>query len=230
MIANWINEAFFGFDYAILQFCHTLAEAADGIFGPIMEFLAFIGDNGYFSFALAFILLLFPKTRKCGVCMILAVGVGALFTNVAIKNIVARPRPYASGVEAFNEWWQFAGAHLESEFSFPSGHTTAAVAPMLAICLCFFKKHKWIIAPSAFYAILMGFSRNYLVVHYPSDVLAAFIVGSVAAVIAFFLTKLIWSAMQKHSDNKLSRIVLSSDIRSLFKKKKTESVKNAQDR
>ena len=101
---------------------------------------------------------------------------------------------------------------------------------MLAICLCFFKKHKWIIAPTAFYAILMGFSRNYLVVHYPSDILAAFIVGSVAAVIAFFLTKLIWSAMQKHSDNKLSRIVLSSDIRSLFKKKKTESVKNAQDR
>ena len=160
MIANWINEAFFGFDYAILQFCHNLAESAGGILGPIMELLAFIGDNGYFSFALALILLLFPKTRKCGVCMILAVGVGALFTNVAIKNIVARPRPYASGVEAFNEWWQFAGAHIESEFSFPSGHTTAAVAPMLAICLCFFKKHKWIVAPTAFYAVLMGFSQR----------------------------------------------------------------------
>ena len=228
MIADWINNTFYGFDYAILQFCHSLAEAAGGILGPIMEILAFIGDNGYFSFAFAFVLLLFPKTRKCGACMILAVGVGALFTNIAIKNIVARPRPYASEVEAFKEWWTFAGAHLESEFSFPSGHTTAAVASRLAICLCFFKKYKWIVAPTAFYAVIMGFSRNYLVVHYPSDVLAAFIVGSVAAVIAFFLTRLIWSVLEKHSDKKLFGFALSFDIRSLFRKNKSESANDAQ--
>jgi undecaprenyl-diphosphatase len=146
---------------------------------------------------------------------------------VAIKNIVARPRPYASEVEAFKEWWTFAGAHLESEVSFPSGHTTAAVAPMLAICLCFFKKYKWIVAPTAFYAIIMGFSRNYLVVHYPSDVLAAFIVGSVAAVIAFFLAKLIWNALENHSGNKLSNFALTFDIRSLFKKAKRKSANDA---
>jgi undecaprenyl-diphosphatase len=99
---------------------------------------------------------------------------------------------------------------------------------MLAICLCFFKKHKWIVAPTAFYAIIMGFSRNYLIVHYPSDVLAAFIVGSVAAVIAFFLTKLIWKALQKHSDKKLFDLALSFDICSLFRKNKSESANDAQ--
>ena len=229
MIAEWINSTFHGFDYAILQFCHNLAESAGGILGPIMEFLAFIGDNGYLCFALALILLLFPKTRKCGVCIIFAVGVGALFTNIAIKNIVARPRPYASEVEAFKEWWTYAGAHLESEFSFPSGHTTAAVAGMLATCLCFFKKHKWIVAPTAFYAVIMGFSRNYLMVHYPTDVIAGFIVGSAAAVIAFFLAKLLFAALEKHSDVKLFGFVLNFDPLSIFKKNKNESADNAQD-
>ena len=229
MIANWINSTFSEFDYAILQFCHGLAEKAGGILGPIMELLAFIGDNGYFSFALALILLLFPKTRKCGACIILAVGVGALFTNVAIKNIVARPRPYASDVEAFKEWWAFAGAHLESEFSFPSGHTTAAVASMLAVCLCLFKKCKWILAPATFYAVIMGFSRNYLVVHYPTDVIAGLIVGSIAAVIAFLLARLIWSVMQKHSDKRLFNFALNFDVRSLFRKRSDESTDSTQD-
>ena len=183
MIANWINEAFFGFDYAILQFCHTLAETAGGIFGPIMELLAFIGDNGYFSFALALILLLFPKTRKCGVCMILAVGVGALFTNVAIKNIVARPRPYASGVEAFNEWWQFAGAHLESEFSFPSGHTASSFAAAIGL----FIYHKKLGIAALIWATLVAFSRLYMYVHYPTDILAGIVMGIICAAIGMVL-------------------------------------------
>ena len=221
MIANWINEAFFGFDYAILQFCHALAEAAGGIFGPIMEFLAFIGDNGYFSFALAFILLLFPKTRKWGLGVFLSILVGAVFTNLAIKNIVARPRPYASDVAAFKEWWTYAGAHLESEFSFPSGHTTAAMASMTALCLAAPKKvGKWIVAPSILYVILMGAARNYLVVHYPTDVIAAFVVGGIAAIVAVLLAKLIWKLLESRASVKLFAFALEFDIRRLFTKKK----------
>lgn len=223
MIADWLNTAFASFDYAILEFCHKLAEAAGGFLGPVMEFFALIGDNGYFSFALALVLLLFKKTRKCGVCIILAVGFGALFTNVAIKNVVARPRPYASDVQAFKDWWIYAGAHSESEFSFPSGHATAAVASMLALCLCFFKKHKWVIAPASLYAVIMGFSRNYLLVHYPTDVAAGFIVGSAAAVLAFFVTKLLWNWAIKNEDKKIIGFALNFDVISLFGKKERQS-------
>lgn len=221
MIANWINTTFAGFDYAILEFFHSLAESASFIFNPIMEFMSIIGDNGYFGFAIALILMLFPKTRKCGVCIFLAIAVGALFTNIAIKNIVARPRPYASDVAAFKEWWTYAGAHVESEFSFPSGHTTAAMAAMTALCIAASKKwRKWIIAPAALYVIVMGAARNYLVVHYPTDVIAAFIVGGAAAIAAFFLVKLIWKVLEKHTSIKLFAFALNFDIRNLFKKKK----------
>jgi undecaprenyl-diphosphatase len=186
-----------------------------------MEFLSIIGDNGYFGFAIAITLMLFPKTRKWGLGVFLSILVGAVFTNLAIKNIVARPRPYASDVAAFKEWWTYAGAHLESEFSFPSGHTTAAMASMTALCLAAPKKvGKWIVAPSILYVILMGAARNYLVVHYPTDVIAAFVVGGIAAIVAVLLAKLIWKLLESHTNVKLFAFALEFDIRRLFTKKK----------
>lgn len=223
MIADWINSTFHSFDYAILEFCHWLAETAGGFFGPVMNFLTVTADNGYALFALAVLLLLFPKTRKTGICVAIAVIVGIIFTNLTIKNIVARPRPYASDVEAFKEWWTYAGAHLESKFSFPSGHTTAAASAMAALCLCLFKKHKWIIAPTALYALVIGFSRNYFIVHYPSDVLAGIIVGVISALIALFITALGWKFLNKRSHIRLFNFFLNFDVRRIFKRNKTDS-------
>lgn len=218
-MSAWLNTFFASFDGAILEFFHNLCENAGAIFTPIAEIFALIGDNGYFCFLLALILLCFKKTRKCGVCIVLAVGFGALFTNVAIKNMVARPRPYASEVEAFRQWWQTAGAHIESEFSFPSGHTTAAMAGMTSLCLAIGKSRKWLIAPATLYVLLMGASRNYLVVHYPTDVIAGIIVGGAGAVVAFFVTGAIWKLIEKHGEYPLWKFALGFDVRDLFKKK-----------
>lgn len=221
MFADWINTTFASFDHAILEFFHKLATSADFILGPLAEIFALIGDNGYFGFAIAIALMLFPKTRKWGACVFLSILVGAVFTNLTIKNIVARPRPYASDVAAFKEWWTYVGAHLESEFSFPSGHTTAAMASMTALCIAAPKKvGRWLVAPAILYVILMGASRNYLMVHYPSDVVAAFAVGGIAAISAFFIVKLIWYILQRYSQLKLFAFALSFDIRSPFPKKK----------
>ena len=225
MIAEWLNSTFQAFDYSIFEFFHSLAVGAGGILTPIADFLAIIGDNGYVSFAIAFILMCFPKTRKCGVCVLLAVGFGALFTNVAIKNIVARPRPFTSDFGAIKEWWAYVGSHPESVNSFPSGHTTAAMAAMTALCLAIGKCRKWVIAPAALYAFLMGASRIYLVVHYPSDVIAGFIVGGIAAVLAFFSANLLWKFIEKHEENKFWSFVLNFDIRKLFKKKENSEEK-----
>jgi undecaprenyl-diphosphatase len=230
MIADWINTTFARFDYAILEFYHSLAENASFILNPIMEIMSIIGDNGYFGFAIALALMLFKKTRKCGLCVFLSIAVGALFTNIAIKNIVARPRPYTSDVAAFKEWWSYVGAHLESEFSFPSGHTTAAMASMTALCIaCGKKARKWLIAPSIAYVLLMGAARNYLVVHYPTDVIAAFFVGAAAAVAAFFLTAFIWKMITKHSNKSLFKFVINFDIRSIFKKSTDKNADTAQE-
>lgn len=216
-IAEWLDTACRGFDGAILEFFHNLAVGAGWLLTPISEFFALVGDNGYLCFLTALILMLFPKTRKAGVCIVFAVGVGALITNLTIKEAVCRARPYMSGDFDFASWWHFIGAPAESEFSFPSGHTTAAMAGAMAICLNF-RKLRFII-PALAYAVVMGMSRNYLMVHYPTDVLAGLIVGTIGAIAAFYITKLIYSLLEKNRDKKLFAFALDFDVRSLFKKK-----------
>ena len=224
--AQWLNTAFAGFDHAILEFYHKLATVADPICQPIAEIFAVIGDGAMACFVLAAILLLFAKTRKSGITIAFAVGFAALITNVTVKPMVARPRPYASGVADFVEWWEFVGAHKHSEFSFPSGHTTSAMAGALALCLCLClfngkennKKYRWVIIPSALYVILMGASRNYIMVHYPSDILGGIIAGAIGAIVAFLFINFIYRSFEKNTDNPVSSFMLNADIRNLFKK------------
>lgn len=222
MIAEWINTTFAGFDFAILEFYHKLAESAASVMlTPLSEFLAIIGDGAIACFILAAVLLLFKKTRKAGICVLFSVAFGALITNVAVKNIVARPRPYASEILQFKEWWAFVGSHLEGEFSFPSGHTTAAMAGAMGLCLGYDKNRKWwIFAATAVYVILMGASRNYLMVHYPTDVIAGVISGAIGAALAYLLIWFLYKGIEGNSDNKICVFILNADVRMLFKKKK----------
>ena len=58
----------------------------------------------------------------------------------------------------------------------------------------------------------MGISRNYLMVHYPSDILGGMASGFTAAVIAYFITKLIYKVAEKYKDKKLFDLILNFDI------------------
>jgi undecaprenyl-diphosphatase len=179
--------------------------------------LAFLGKGGLFPLLLGVLLLLFRRTRKGGLCVLLAVGVGALFTNVFIKNAVARPRPYQDGAfAAYREFWEFVGSHTESEWSFPSGHATVITTSMMAIFLSFNKKWSWAVF---FFPLLTGASRVYLGVHYATDVLGGFIIGAIAGTIAFFITKGIYKLINSHKENKFCSFVLGACITDLFKKK-----------
>ncbi len=220
-IAEWLDSACHGFDGAILGFMHTLAEAAGFILTPLAEIFAFIGDNGYMCFLLALILLCFPKTRKAGVCIIFAVGFGALITNLTLKEAICRARPYMSGDIDFAAWWNYIGAPIESEFSFPSGHTTAAMAGAVAVCLNF-RKLRFII-PALCYAVIMGLSRNYLMVHYPTDVIAGLVVGTIGALLSYLFVYLVYRfIIEKYSDKKLFAFALNFDVRNIFKRKTKE--------
>lgn len=216
--ASWLNTAFAGFDHAILSFYHTLAEHAGWILTPFLKLISLVGEKGILCFVIALICLLFPKTRKIGVCIVLAVGVGGLLTNLTIKDLVARPRPFQSGVAEFAAWWTDIGSPSVSEFSFPSGHTTSAVAGMTVLCL-FSNKKLRVILPAVSYALLTGISRNYLMVHYPTDVIAGFLVGTVAALTAFGMTTLLYFLLEKKKETKLVRFALEFDIRNCFRKK-----------
>ena len=191
-------------DAAILSFYHMLAEVAGGVLTPIKSVITLIGEKGILMFLLAAILMLFPRTRRAGVCIFGAVCCGALITNVVLKDLVARPRPMDADA-LFREWWQLVGAPNEDGFSFPSGHVTAAAAGMIALCLTRGKK---LIAAAAAYIVLMCVSRNYLMAHYPSDVLAAVLVGAISAIAAYFISKYIFVFLEAHEDNGFCKFVL----------------------
>ncbi|MBQ8345026.1 MAG: phosphatase PAP2 family protein [Clostridia bacterium] len=220
--AHWLNTAFADFDYGILEFYHRLAEKAGGFFTPFMSVVSLISDLGFLCFAVAFVLLLFPKTRKVGFCMIAAVGIGAILNNVILKEWIARPRPFQSEVAIFRVWWESVGAPHVGEFAFPSGHTAAAVSGMAAMGLMLQKKYIWIPVGLA-YSILVGASRNYLMVHYPTDVMGAFLSGFVGALAAVGLTVLCFRFAQQKRDKAFFRFLLNADIRSLWSKKRNQT-------
>lgn len=175
---------FQSYDYTILHFLHHLALITNNHLTPIFRFISYFGDKGIFFILLGIILLIFKKTRKLGLCILISLLLGTLFTNLFLKNIIARHRPYLSGIKAYHEWWQYVGALKYNEFSFPSGHTTATMAVMTSLFLFYNKKYSWI---SFLFVVLMGMSRNYFMVHYPTDILGGIIIGGLSSIIAYIL-------------------------------------------
>ena len=213
--AKWLDLTFSGFDGSILEFYHSLAEWGGAVLTPIMRAITVTGDKGLLLLFVSLILCLFSKTRKSGICMFGAICCGALMTNVILKETICRVRPYEAS-ELFREFWTFVGAHAESEFSFPSGHTTAAAAMATGLWLARGKKYLFFSVP---YVALMAASRNYFMVHYPTDVIAGAIVGTIGGIIAYFITFGIYRVLQAHKDQKFCRFVLEFDVIEMCKKK-----------
>lgn len=137
---------------------------------PLVKAFTHLGDNGILWIVLCLLLLLIPKTRRAGMAGALALCLSLLCTNLILKPLIDRPRPWllVEGlVNIVNE---------PDPRSFPSGHTSAAFAAGTALFRTLPKW--WYRAVVMAAAILMGLSRLYVGVHYPSDVLAGALVGA----------------------------------------------------
>ncbi len=144
----------------------------------IMIFITHLGDSGIFWIILALVLIYFKKTRKCGIHVIIALLIGVIIGNLLIKNIVARNRPC---------WIDESISLLiknPDDYSFPSGHTLAS---FIASTMIFLHYKKWGI-PCLILATLIAFSRLYLFVHFPTDVLAGIIIGTIISASVFYLS------------------------------------------
>ena len=189
--AIWINNFFASFDQYMVVFIHKLYELAGGFFTPFFEFISELGHGGIPLIIIALILMVFRKTRKYGTAMLIGITIGALITNCCLKILIARSRPYTDETKAFfntdlyQRLWLTVGQNVESDKSFPSGHTTAAFASMTPLFLIGNKKISW----TAFiFAFLMAIARIYLVVHFASDVLAGILVGVASGIIAYLIS------------------------------------------
>ena len=166
----------YNFDHAILDFIQRLKCGFLDFFMPIFTAL---GNKGIFFILLGVTFLFFKKTRKSGIVILIALTLGGLFCNLLLKPLVARPRPYTELPDYVLLVKQL------TDFSFPSGHTTAAFETAFGVALLGKKQ-----AICAYiFAVLMAFSRMYLYLHYPTDVLAGAIIGTLCAVLAYVIYK-----------------------------------------
>ena len=139
---------------------------------PFMTAVTTLGDSGLIWIAAALLLLCFRRYRGCGAAVLLALLIGALVTNVILKNAVVRIRPY----EVIEGLCILVDA--PHDYSFPSGHSTSSVAAAAVMLRCLPRRFG---VPAAVLAALICLSRLYVGVHYPTDVLAGALIGLLAA-------------------------------------------------
>ena len=166
------------FDSAIMSFLqtHLRTTVGDAVF-PVITFL---GEAGAVWLLLALFFLCRKSSRLCGLLMICAIAGGFLFGEVLLKNIVCRARPF----QAFPAYTNLL-ISPPSGFSFPSGHSCSSFAAA-TVLVGFFKKRA---IPAVLLAALIAFSRIYLFVHWPTDVLAGVLLGIVFGLLTLFLAK-----------------------------------------
>ena len=230
-MALWLDTVCHGFDYAILSAIHAFALAAGDVMTFLMRAITMLADHGYGMIALGLILFCFKRTRKIGLAALFGIGVGALITNVTLKPLVFRARPYTH--EEYRVMWEAVLGLVESERSFPSGHTTSAMAAMMGIFLASKnKKRTW---PVLLFPLLMGFTRLYFVVHYPTDVIGGLIAGALGGLGGFAIVAAIYLFLEKNKDRKPVQLYLNIDpvvssikwVCAKCKKKDTEKPKDA---
>lgn len=133
----------------------------------LMPAVTSLGNYGIFWIVFSALLLCFPKTRRAGAMMAVSLILETILCNVILKPAAARIRPFDvnTGIQLL--------IREPKDFSFPSGHTGASFAA--ASALFFAGSRAWSFAGAL--AVLIGFSRLYLYVHYPTDVLGGALLG-----------------------------------------------------
>lgn len=158
------------FDLPILNWIMTHLRCP--FLDTVMPAITVLGDAGIFWIAVAVVLLFFPKYRRAGLGMGAAMIIGLLICNLTLKPLIARPRPYDYLAEHWNVTVKLL-IDAQHDFSFPSGHTIVSFEAATVLMIC----HRKLGIPALILACLIAFSRLYLYVHYPTDVLASVILG-----------------------------------------------------
>ena len=147
----------------------------------------------YLFIGAALVFLFFRKFRQGGVAMCGAILLSLLVGNLLLKNLVARDRPCWIDPDFLQLL-----VSVPKDFSFPSAHTMISVSAAAAL----FHYSKALGIPALVIAALVGFSRLYLFVHFPTDVFAGAVIGVILAVVSCIVTDKIAAKIKKIKSKK----------------------------
>lgn len=164
------------FEFEIIEAIHRFTRS------DLLDFLvpriSWFGNGGLIWIVLAIVLLATKKYRRTGIALSVGLALCLVLGNIFLKTVIARPRPC----------WIFDSPNMlipiPEDFSFPSGHTYSS---FLSAFVILSQNKKWGIV-TLLVAIIMAFTRLYLFVHFPTDILGGIILG---AVIFFIVRKIL---------------------------------------
>lgn len=178
-------------EFDILDYIYSFRNT---VLDYIMYFFTMLGEHGAFWIGFCLVLIIVPKTRRIGLCCMMGLICEFIPVNVIIKPLVARVRPiYANTAREITTF-----VKVPSDFSFPSGHSSAS----LAVSVVMFRHNKKcgiILLITSFFICL---SRLYFYVHYPTDVAAGIVIGGVFGIIGDEIMKKI---LKKYDSKKAAR-------------------------
>ncbi|CAB1256678.1 acidPPc domain-containing protein [Ruminococcaceae bacterium BL-6] len=137
------------------------------LFDTIMPYISLVGNIGAVWVTVMIVFLLIPQYRDSGLELFGVLAICGILTNFVLKPLVARPRP----CHAFPR--QELLVPCPTDFSFPSGHTMSSFGAALII----YNTNQALGVIAFIFAFLIAFSRLYLFVHYPSDVITGMLLG-----------------------------------------------------
>ncbi len=150
----------------------------------VMLFFSTIGSSGLIWIAGGLDMLLTKKYRKAGILLLICLVITWVLNDMLIKNLIQRPRPYITLSELK------ALVPLRTDYSFPSGHTSTSFACAYAAVRSNGRRWVWVYAVAAMIAV----SRLFVGMHYPSDILAGILFGTLIAAVSYSLAlRLIFS-------------------------------------
>lgn len=222
-----MHNVFGGFDMAVFSF---FASLQNDVFNVFAKVFAAMGSSFFFIliwFLCAF-LFFFKRARKMSTTVLIGLILTLMINIILLKYGLERMRPYnvLQSNPQFIVWYMAAGHLPESPFCFPSGHTACStcIATILVVLLWKDYGKKW--SPILFvYPFLVGCSRIYAMVHYPTDVIAGFIVGLILAGLTFVIYHLV--DLIRIKNPKLALWLEKIDLEKVITKKSGKKIKTS---